>query len=169
MKLQTGEYAVQFRNGGILIEKTGKVCTSTGGRYGYRSRHTAPSMCSGISPMIPLKKKGNAVTGLGRFETDNGSVLRFRDLWSLEDGRMKIDRRANVEKAGEDDLGFQTRIFFYQEASDKLQDYEYFAPGQWYLDNRYAASYAMGNGRFLLHGFKSQYAVPHSFFGSALQ
>ena len=162
MNLQTGEYTVQFRDGGIWIEKNGKTLY-----FNRRPVWVSVKTYGAVNvfrdqPYDSVTEKADGAVCLGCFETENRSVLRFRDEWTLLEGRLKIDRRVNVEKAREDDLGFQTRIFFYQAGPDSLAEYEYFAPGQWYLDNRYAAPYAMGKDPDLQYYWRKEthFALP---------
>ena len=61
-----------------------------------------------------------------------------------------------MQKAGSNDLGFQTKISFYQAASDELRDFDYFSPGQWYLDNKYAADFAPGKNMDLQYYWRKE-------------
>ncbi len=144
MELKVGGYSVVFRDGGIEVMRRGELLYFNR-RPVWVSVKTYGAMNEfRDQPYDHVTEEGGKVTARGRFVTDNGSVVCFRDEFTCLEGRLKIERRTEVEKAEPDDLGFQTRIFFYQAGSREMGDYEYFAPGQWYRDNRYAARYAMG-------------------------
>ena len=61
-----------------------------------------------------------------------------------------------MRKRHEDDLGFQTKISFYQTASDELRDFDYFSPGQWYRNNEYAADFAPGKNLDLQYHWRKE-------------
>jgi len=61
-----------------------------------------------------------------------------------------------VRKCSADDLGFQTKISFYQAASEELRDFEYFSPGQWYLQNEFAADFAPGKNLDLQYHWRKE-------------
>ncbi len=144
MKITLGSYEILFQDGGLQVNKEGQ-CLYFNHRPVYVSVKTYGAINefrdSAYDSLIPVT---DGVLGECRFVTDNGSVLYVRDLYTARDGSLKIARKTLVEKADPDDLGFETKIFFYQAQSDELRDFDYFYPGQWYKQNEYAADYAMG-------------------------
>ena len=139
------DYELRFQNGGLEIWKKDTLLY-----FNHRPIYVSVKDYGGIQRFrdVPYDKVAECGDGSiraeGRFTTDNGSVIFVKDRYSIADEVLKIARTAIVEKVDEKDLGFQTKIFFYQAASDELRDYDYFSPGQWYQDNRYAASYCLG-------------------------
>ena len=108
---------------------------------------------------IPYKRvheRDGAVIGEAVFVTKNGSELSVRDTYTERDRLLKIEREVVVLKRGDDDLGFQTKISFYCAASDELRDFEYFSPGQWYLDNKFAADFALGKDMNLQYYWRKE-------------
>ncbi len=144
MNLSLGSYSIVFENGGYKITKDGKLLY-----FNHRPMYVSVKTYGAINEFRDcayetVSEKDNGIKAEGRFITDNGSVIFFKDFYSIEKDCLKISRKTIVEKAAENDLGFQTRIFFYQAQSDELTDFDYFYPGQWYKNNEYAASYALG-------------------------
>ena len=144
MKLSAGLYDIIFENGGISVRRDGTELyfnrrpvwagiKDYGGILGFRDQ-----------PYDSVGETDGRILAKGRFTTGNGSVLAFSDLWETAGEALRVSRSVTVETAREEDLGFRTRVFFYHALSGRKEDYEYFCPGQWYLDNRYAADYAMG-------------------------
>lgn len=144
MKIVTGLYEILFENGGITVQKNGTTLY-----FNHRPVYVSVKDEGGISrfrdiPYDEVYGDADAVTGTALFETDNGSVLQFRDRYTREAGALRIERRVTVIRADERDLGFQTKVSIYPAQAHSLGDFEYFYPGQWYRDNRFAADYAMG-------------------------
>ena len=156
MKLNLGAYTVCFQDGGLTVEKDGKVL--------YFNRRPIYVSCKTYGAINEfrdcayesIKETAMGICGEGHFVTDNGSVLFVRDLYTVEGGALKIARKTVVEKAVENDLGFQTKIFFYQAQSDDLMDYHYFSPGQWYRHNEFAASYALGKNMDMQYYYRRE-------------
>ena len=101
------------------------------------------------------EKEGTA-TGEALFVTGNGSEVFVRDVYTVQDNALKVVRHAEVRKRSSDDLGFQTKISFYQAVSDELRDFEYFSPGQWYRNNEYAADFALGKDMDLQYYWRKE-------------
>ena len=59
-------------------------------------------------------------------------------------------------KQARDDLGFQTKVSFYQAVSDELKDFDCFSPGQWYRNNEYAADFALGKDMDLQYYWRKE-------------
>jgi len=156
MKLTLGSYEIRFENSGVEVYKNNLLCY-----FNHRPVYVSVKTYGATSEFRDvaydsLECEGEAILGSARFTTDFGSELTVRDRYEIVDGLLKIARKTVVEKAVEDDLGFQTKIFFYQAASDNLEDYWYFSPGQWYQDNRYAGAHALGKSMDLQYYYRKE-------------
>ena len=56
---------------------------------------------------------------------------------------MKVDRTVTVLETA-DDFGFATKVSFVLAASDKIRDYNCFAPANWYRQNEFANPSVLG-------------------------
>ena len=156
MTIRTGAYEVLFQDGGIRVVKDGKTLY-----FNNRPVYVSVKTCAAVNefrdiPYDHVDEQDGCVTGEGLFVTGNGSEIAVRDVYTFRDGALKIARHAEVRKRSDDDLGFQTKISFYQAASDELRDFDYFSPGQWYLDNRYAADFALGKDMDLQYYWRKE-------------
>ena len=157
MQINLGGFAVSFENGGLLVIRDGKTLY-----FNARPVYVSVKTYAAVNEFRDaaydrICEQDGAVTGETLFVTRNGSEISVRDIYETQDGRtLKITRRAEVRKADRDDLGFQTKISFYQALSDELRDFEYFSPGQWYLDNRYAADFALGKNMDLQYYWRKE-------------
>ena len=156
MELNLGAYRILFENGGVRVEKEGKTL--------YFNRRPIYVSCKTYGAINEFRdcaydavaETPDGIRGEGRFVTDNGSVLFARDLYTIEGGAINVDRKTIVEKTAENDLGFQTKIFFYQAQSDDLMDYHYFSPGQWYRHNEFAGNYALGKNMDMQYYYRRE-------------
>lgn len=144
MKMVTGSYEIIFENGGVEVQKNGATLY-----FNHRPVYVSVKDEGGINRFRDIAydktlEEPGMITGNALFETDNGSVLQFRDCYTIENETLRIERQVIVIRANERDLGFQTKVSLFFKQSDNLKDFEYFYPGQWYRDNRFAADYAMG-------------------------
>ena len=156
MKLCIGIYELLFENGGIRVVRQDETLY-----FNARPIYVSVKTYGAINqfrdiPYDDVHEEGGAVTGGSVFVTGNGSEIRVRDTYTVADGALKISRRATVLKCSSDDLGFQTKISFCQAASEELRDFEYFSPGQWYIDNRYAADFAPGKNMDLQYFWRKE-------------
>ena len=156
MKIGIGSYAVHFEHGGLRVEKDGKTLY-----FNARPVYVSVKTYGAINEFRDMayeqvRETDGGVTGEGLFVTKNGSEIFVRDLYTVQDGTLKISRSAVVRKQSSDDLGFQTKISFYQAASEELRDFEYFSPGQWYLDNAFAADFAPGKNMDLQYFWRKE-------------
>ena len=156
MKLCFGAYELLFEKGGIRVLLNGETLY-----FNARPVYVSVKTYGAVNefrdiPYDDVREEGGTVTGRCLFVTGNGSEIAFLDTYTIRDGALKISRRATVRKCSSDDLGFQTKISFYQAASDELRDFEYFSPGQWYLDNRYAADFAPGRNMDLQYFWRKE-------------
>ena len=157
MQINLGVFSVSFENGGLRVIRDGKTLY-----FNARPVYVSVKTYAAVNEFRDaaydrICEQDGAVTGEALFVTKNGSEISVRDTYETQDGRtLKITRRAEVRKADRDDLGFQTKISFYQALSDELLDFEYFSPGQWYLDNRYAADFALGKNMDLQYYWRKE-------------
>ena len=156
MKLCFGAYELLFENGGIRVARKDETLY-----FNARPVYVSVKTYGAINrfrdiPYDEVREEGGAVTGRSVFVTENGSEIAVLDTYTVRDGALKIARRATVVKSNGDDLGFQTKISFYQAASEELRDFEYFSPGQWYMDNRYAADFAPGKNMDLQYFWRKE-------------
>ena len=134
--MKLGDYQVTFEHGGVQVRKNGELLY-----FNARPVYVSVKTYGAINDFRDaaydrVEERDGEVTGECLFVTKNGSEIAVRDTWSAAGGTLKIARVAEVRKSSGDDLGFQTKISFYQAVSDELRDFEYFSPGQWYLDNK---------------------------------
>lgn len=156
LKFSIGKYEVRFEQGGIRVLK-GKELLYFNPRPVYVSVKTYGAInVFRDTAYERVYGEENSVIGEALFVTGNGSEILVRDIYSVYDGGMKIERGATVRKCASDDLGFQTKISFYQAASEELRDFDYFSPGQWYRDNRYAADFALGKNMDLQYYWRKE-------------
>ena len=157
MKTSVGDYTVSFENGGIRVDRGGKTLY-----FNARPVYVSVKTYAAINefrdiPYGRVSEKDGTVTGEAVFVTGNGSEVFVRDMYEACDGSvLRIARDAEVRKADSRDLGFQTKISLYQAESEELRDFEYFSPGQWYLDNRYTADFAMGKNMDLQYYWRKE-------------
>ena len=156
MSISLGEYCLRFEHGGLRVTKGERTLY-----FNRRPVYVSVKTYAAINEFRDTayeqteEKDGGAVCG-ATFVTKNGSEIRVTDTYTVQDSALKIARRAEVVKSHPDDLGFQTKISFYQAATDELRDFEYFSPGQWYLDNRYAADFAPGKNMDLQYYWRKE-------------
>ena len=156
MMMHSGEYRICFENGGLQVFRNSRALY-----FNARPVYVSVKTYAAINefrdiPYDRMEEREGAVTGEALFVTGNGSEILVRDTYTVLEGTLKIARSAVVQKRAEDDLGFQTKISFYQAASDELRDFEYFSPGQWYRDNEYAADYALGKDMNLQYFWRKE-------------
>ena len=151
-----GEYSVRFEEGGVRVRK-GEKTLYFNQRPVYVSVKTYAAVIEFRDMAYErVTRKGDGVTGEALFVTGNGSEVFVRDVWTVHDGGIRIARYAKVRKSARDDLGFQTKISFYQSESQSLEDFEYFSPGQWYRNNEYAADFALGRDMSLQYYWRKE-------------
>jgi len=156
MKISLGAYEVSFINGGVQVSRGGKLLY-----FNHRPVYVSVKTYGAINEFRDIAydrvgEQDGTVTGESLFITKNGSEIAVRDIWSVSGGTLKIAREAEVRKSSDDDLGFQTKISFYQAVSDELRDFDYFSPGQWYRDNEYAADFAPGKNMDLQYYWRKE-------------
>ena len=156
MELNLGAYRICYEDGGMRVEKAGKELY-----FNRRPVYVSVKTYAAVNefrdvPYDRVTADGGDITGECLFTTKNGSGIHVRDTWRIEGGALRVIRTAEVRKRGEDDLGFQTKISFYQKVSDELRDFDYFSPGQWYRQNEYAADFAPGKNLDLQYHWRKE-------------
>ena len=156
MKICLGPYEVCFADGGVRVSRDHQALY-----FNRRPVYVSVKTYGAINEFRDaaydrVEERDGEVTGECLFVTKNGSEIAVRDTWSADGGTLRIARAAEVRKSSGDDLGFQTKISFYQAVSDELRDFEYFCPGQWYLDNKYAADFAPGKNMDLQYYWRKE-------------
>lgn len=161
MELHFGNYQARFGEGGIRVEREGRLLYHNR-RPLYALVKTAEAITEFYdAPYEKTVLEEGKVVGRGAVSTPAGSRLVFVDIYEPVDGGLRIGRKVRVEQAG-DDLGFATKISFLTAESPAYQDYQYFAPGVWYLQNEYAPPWAIGKGLDAEYfwRFETRYALP---------
>ena len=156
MILDLKPYRIVFENGGVNVEKDGRLLY-----FNARPVYVSVKTYGAINEFRDtaydiMKEKDGLVIGEALFVTQNGSRIAVCDTYGIVDGTLKIARTARVLDCSPDDLGFQTKISFYQAVSDELREYEYFSPGQWYRDNAFAADFAPGKNLDLQYFWRKE-------------
>ena len=156
MAIRLGDYSVCFDHGGIIVEKGGRTLY-----FNARPVYVSVKTYAAINEFRDMayehaEEKEGTATGEALFVTGNGSEVFVRDVYTVQDNALKVVRHAEVRKRSSDDLGFQTKISFYQAVSDELRDFEYFSPGQWYRNNEYAADFALGKDMDLQYYWRKE-------------
>ena len=156
MNISIGKYEVHFENGGVQVRKDGKKLY-----FNARPVYVSVKTYGAVNefrdiPYDSVAEKDGTVTGEALFITANGSEILVRDVYSMADGALKVERGAEVRQQNEDDLGFQTKISFYQAVSEELRDFDYFSPGQWYRNNKFAADFAPGRNMDLQYHWRKE-------------
>jgi hypothetical protein len=143
MKLVCGDYCLSFAEGGVEIQKAGKLLY-TNKRPMFVTAKTAlaaSEFYDGAYAKIALSE--GKIIAEGSLALPSGSEFSFFDTYEAIAEGFKTSRNVKVLKAG-DDLGFSTKISFAMTESDDPHDYNCFAPGVWYRQNEFAPDYIMG-------------------------
>ena len=154
--LKFGDYCVCFKDGGLTIEKDGRVLYFNRRPVHVTVKNEAAMLIFRDCAYENVRETDEGAVLEGHFVTDNGSVLYFLDRLSVEGQLLKIARAVTVQKADPRDLGFSSKIFFCHAQSEELTDFEYFSPGQWYLNNEFAAPYALGKQMDLQYYYRKE-------------
>ncbi|NLM87063.1 MAG: hypothetical protein GX171_10280 [Clostridiales bacterium] len=143
MKIQSGDYALQFRDGGVEVYR-GSALLYQNRRPMYAFIKTVLSITEFYdAPYEVVEVDGRQVVARGVLRSPTGSQLAFRDSYEAAGTGFKISRTVTVLKNA-DDYGFATKVSFVLLASDEVRDYDVFAPANWYRQNEYAKPHVMG-------------------------
>jgi len=143
MKLVSGDYALIFDQGGMEVQKEGKLLY-----YNKRPMFVTVKTAFAVSEFYDqayshITTAGNHILAEGILTVPSGSSFSFADRYETAGDGFKVSRSVKVLKAG-DDLGFSSKVSFVMVESDVTRDYNCFAPGVWYKQNEFAPDYAMG-------------------------
>jgi len=143
MTLFLGEYSLVFQNGGIEIIKGTKVLY-----FNKRPIYVFIKTVLSITEFYDMAyesvfTESGKVFGEGTLISPTGSVIAFSDVYEIQDSCFKVSRTVTVLK-NTDDLGFASKIALVMAASDKIRDYNCFAPANWYRQNEFTAPHVMG-------------------------
>lgn len=143
-KINVKEYEIRFENGGVAVWKNGKELY-----FNHRPIYVSVKNIGAISifrdePYDTVCETAEGIAASGKFVSDNGSEFSVQDCYKVVENDLLINRVVKVLKKGTKDLGFQTKIGFWMSASEAIEDYDYFSPGEWYKQNEYAAPEAQG-------------------------
>lgn len=79
----------------------------------------------------------DALVFTGKVGTDYGSIITFKDTYRVSSysGTFELEREVEVEKAVEEDIGYNTVFSLIPQVGENIEQYEMLAPGNWYKDN----------------------------------
>lgn len=143
MKLVCGDYTLNFKNGGLEVQKNNKLLY-----INKRPMFVTVKTVLAVSEFYDkayseIAVSGDKIIAKGILTVPSGSEFSFSDVYEATDAGFKVSRNVKVLKAG-DDLGFSTKISVTMTESDDPHDYNCFAPGVWYKQNEFAPDYAIG-------------------------
>lgn len=143
--LKCKNYEILFENGGVKIKKESKELY-----FNNRPIYVSVKDIGAVSVFRDeaysyVESVGaTEVRAKGNFISANGSQFEVEDLYFINDDELVVNRKVKVIKKSVRDLGFQTKIGLWMSASDNVEDYDYFSPGEWYKQNEFAAFEAQG-------------------------
>ncbi|MBQ0000331.1 MAG: hypothetical protein KBT01_02170 [Clostridiales bacterium] len=137
-------YEISFADGGVFIQKAGKTIY-----FNKRPVYVSVKTIGAISifrdvPYETCEENTEGVSAQAAFTSENGSEFLVKDQYQVLEEDIVVKRTVEVLKKGAKDLGFQTKIGFWMSASENMEDYNYFSPGEWYKHNEYASPIAQG-------------------------
>ena len=125
--IQSGDTQLQFVNGAVEVVRGNEVLYFNK-RPMYAFLKTALSITEFYdAPYEDVAQDADKVTASGQLHSPTGSVLAFTDVYEPSESGFKVSRTVTVVK-NIDDYGFASKISFVLAASEKVQDYNYFAP-----------------------------------------
>ena len=143
-RLYCGEYELVFSDGAVRVFKNSE-CLYFNRRPCYVAvKDIGALSIFGEAPYETVTEENQIVTATGHYTGSNGSVFLICDRYCVIGDEIKIERDVKIEKKAERDLGFYTKIGFYMGASEQIEDYDYFSPGEWYRHNEYASDRSIG-------------------------
>lgn len=161
MKLLYGNYTVLFQNGGMEILKEGKVLYRNARPLCITVKTASAANAFYEGPYEQTEKANGQIHARGTLCLPTGSCFAFEDSFSMTDSGLCLKRKVTVTECGSD-LGFSSKFSVYAVQSDRLQDYECFAPGCWYRHNEFAPKGYMGKDLDCEYFWKyeTRYALP---------
>jgi hypothetical protein len=161
MKLVSGGYSLSFKDGGLEVQKNGKLLY-----FNKRPMFVTVKTVFAASEFYDnayseIDFSGDTIIAKGTVTVPSGSEFSFADVYEATGSGFKVSRNVKVLKAG-DDLGFSTKVSFVMTESDDTHDYNCFAPGVWYKQNEFAPDYAIGKDLDCEYFYRMEtcYALP---------
>lgn len=143
MQLHSNGYTLRFAAGGLAVYKADKRLY-----YNQRPMYVYLKTLLTITefydaPYAEVKQTDNGISATGILQTPTGAAFEFHDTYIPSDTGFQVQRTAQVLKKS-DDLGFATKLSLTMAESDRMQDYDCFAPANWYKQNEFAPPFVMG-------------------------
>ena len=142
-KLVSGDYTLSFVNGGLEVDRGGKLLY-------YNRRPMFATVKSSFassgfydSAYSKVTANGDKIIAEGVLTVPSGSEFAFIDTYVSVEPGFRVSRNVKVQKAA-DDLGFSTKVSFVMTESEDVHDYNCFAPGTWYKQNEFANEFSIG-------------------------
>ena len=166
MRLQNGDYTLNFGNGGVTIEKDGNVLYFNK-RPIYAFIKTTMAVVEFFDKTYDsIKESDGKIYAEGIFETPNGSKLSFEDIYATDSEGIVISRKVTVIEKSDDDLGFASKISFVLPDAESIKDYDCFAPATWYKDNEFARQYVIGYDADCEYNWRKETGMPLPLFAA---
>ena len=166
MRLQNGDYTLNFENGGVTIEKDGNVLYFNK-RPIYAFIKTTMAVVEFFDKTYDsIKESDGKIYAEGIFETPNGSKLSFEDIYATDSEGIVISRKVTVIEKSDDDLGFASKISFVLPDAESIKDYDCFAPATWYKDNEFARQYVIGYDADCEYNWRKETGMPLPLFAA---
>lgn len=166
MRLQNGDYTLNFENGGVTIEKDGNVLYFNK-RPIYAFIKTTMAVVEFFDKTYDsIKESDGKIYAEGIFETPNGSKLSFEDIYATDSEGIVISRKVTVIEKSDDDLGFASKISFVLPDAESIKDYDCFAPATWYKDNEFARQYVVGYDADCEYNWRKETGMPLPLFAA---
>lgn len=138
-KLISGAYTFRLAGGGYEVLREGVCQYRTEQPLIITLKDYAGKRVTLTAPYAQASLEGETITATGTVETPLGSRFLFTDTIRKQDeaGMFLFARQVAIENAQEDDLGFDSQISLGVLHSDRVRDYDYFAPGAIYKQNKW--------------------------------
>src|SRR5690606_23553136 len=146
MKLVSGDYALIFDQGGMEVQKEGKLLY-----YNRRPMFVTVKTAFAISEFYDqayshITTAGNHILAEGILTVPSGSSFSFADRYETAGDGFKVSRSVKVLKAG-DELGVPSKVSFVMAESDVTRGDNWFAKGVGAKQNEAAPDDARGTDR----------------------
>lgn len=143
MEIYSGSYRMRFLDGGISIEKEGKILY-----FNRRPMYALIKTIAAITeyydaPYESILEREGMIVAEGILRTPAGSQLKFTDQYDSVENGFRVQRRVVILKESTD-RGFSTKLSFVMADSKEIRDYNYFAPAMWYRQNQFTNPSIMG-------------------------
>ena len=143
MSFEFKGYTFDFENGGCAVKKDGRKLYENA----YPMSVIVKTLCAlnefYEGAYSSVNERDGKITAEGLITTNSGSEFIFLDIYEPAEDGLKIKRNVKVANVGSD-IGFATKISLAMCESDKVRDYNCFAPGAWYKQNEFAPNHVMG-------------------------